>query len=60
MEAVYFLLVSVILYIVSDRLLDGLERRAGRRFEHRSVIFFAILLALALASFALLRRLLPG
>lgn len=56
MEAVYFTIVAIALYLVSDRLLDWLERRAGRRFEHRSLVFFAILLTLALVSFALIRR----
>jgi hypothetical protein len=58
MEGLYFLLVGVLLYFVADRALDYLERRAGRRFEYRTVIFFALLLGLALAAFATLRRIL--
>ncbi len=56
MEAVYFTVVAIALYLVSDRLLDWLERRAGRRFEHRSLVFFVIILVLALLSFGLIRR----
>ena len=57
MEFIYFTITAAILYVVSDRLLLLIEARAGRHFEHRSLIFFAILLTLALLSFALIRRL---
>lgn len=55
MEALYFTLVAIVLYLVSDRILDRIEITAGRRFEHRSLIFFAILLTLALATFSVIR-----
>jgi hypothetical protein len=55
MESLYFVLVAVILYFGADWMLNRIEAAAGRRFEHRSVIFFAILLTLALVSFALIR-----
>jgi len=58
MEIVYFTIVAAALYIVSDRILDLLERRAGRRFDNRSLIFFAIIMTLSLLSFASLRALL--
>ena len=58
MEAVYFILVAVALYFLADRLLKIAEARMGRRFENRSIIFFGLLLGLALVSFAILRRLL--
>lgn len=56
MQAVYFTLAAIVLYVAADRLLDGFERRAGRRFEHRSLLFFGILLLLSLVSFAVIRR----
>jgi len=59
-EALLFTALAVVLYLVADRLLDTLERRAGRRFEYRSVVFFAILLLLAVLSFAVVRRFGPG
>jgi DMSO/TMAO reductase YedYZ heme-binding membrane subunit len=59
-EALLFTALAVVLYLVADRALDALERRAGRRFEYRSVVFFAILLVLAVVSFAVVRRLGPG
>jgi hypothetical protein len=59
-EVLLFTAVAVVLYLVSDRLLDALERRVGRRFEYRSVFFFAILLVLALVTFSALQRLAGG
>ena len=55
MSIVYFTLVAILLYLVSDWILNRLEVAAGKRFEHRSLIFFCILLTLALTSFALIQ-----
>ena len=55
MQFVYFTLVAVVLYFGADWILNRIETAAGRRFEYRSLIFFAILLAMALTSFALIR-----
>ena len=52
MSIVYFTLVAVILYLFSDWVLQRAEAAAGRRFEHRSLVFFCVLLGLALASFS--------
>ncbi|NCF27305.1 MAG: hypothetical protein GWP69_07975 [Gammaproteobacteria bacterium] len=57
MEIVYFTLTAIACYVVSDLVLKRMELIAGRRFENRTVIFFAIMLALALVSFALVRNL---
>ena len=57
MEAIYFTLAAVALYFVSDWILNRIEIAAGRRFEHRTLIFFAIFLSLALASFAAIDKL---
>ena len=54
MSIIYFTLVAALLYLFSDWVLQRVEAAAGRRFEHRSLIFFAILLTLALTSFSLL------
>jgi predicted PurR-regulated permease PerM len=56
-EIVYFTLVGIGLYFVSDWILDRLETRRGSRFEYRSIIFFAIILVLALVSFQLISQL---
>lgn len=54
MSIVYFTLVAALLYLFSDWVLQRVEVAVGRRFQHRSLFFFAILLLLALGSFSLL------
>ena len=56
METILFTAIAAVLYLVADRLLLLLETRAGRRFEHRSLVFFAILLTLAVVTFGAIRR----
>jgi hypothetical protein len=56
MSAVYFTIVAIILYFAADWLLERMEIAAGKRLEHRSLIFFAILLTLALSSFTLIQH----
>jgi len=60
MELIYFGIVAIALYVFSDFALRRAESFVGRRFEQRSVIFFAILLASALIVFALVRQFLPS
>ncbi|MDH4124410.1 MAG: hypothetical protein OEW64_01570 [Gammaproteobacteria bacterium] len=55
MQAVYFTVVAAILYLVSNWVVERLEIAAGRRFEYRSLLFFGILLTLAMVSFYLIR-----
>ncbi len=55
MAALWFTVLGVVLYLGADRILEALERRAGRRFEYRSLVFFVLLLGLALLSFSLIR-----
>lgn len=57
MEAVYFTLVAVGLYFFSDWLLERIERLRGKRFEQRSIVFFAIITVLALISFQVIQML---
>lgn len=59
MEIILFTALAVVLYLVADRVLDALERRAGRRFEYRSVYFMLILLVLAVVTFELVQRFAP-
>jgi len=56
-EIVYFTLVGIGLYFMSDWLLDRIEAARGSRFENRSVIFFAIIMVLALVTFQLISHL---
>ena len=57
MDIVYFTLIAIGVYFAADWLLDWIERRRGERFENRQVVFFAIILPLALAAFWLMRHL---
>ena len=57
MSIVYFTLAAAILYLFSDWILERVEVAAGRRFEHRSLVFFSILLTLAMTSFMLISHL---
>jgi len=56
---IYFGIVAIALYVFSDLALRGAESLVGRRFEQRSVIFFAVLLVSALIAFALIRQFSP-
>ncbi len=57
MSIVYFTLAAVALYLLSDWILERVEVAAGRRFQYRSLVFFSILLTLAVTSFALISHL---
>jgi hypothetical protein len=56
MSVIYFTLVAALLYLFSDWLLQRVEVAVGRRLEHRSLVFFGILLTLALTSFSLIEN----
>ena len=58
MSAIYFTLAGIVLYLAADRLLERIEIRRGERLEHRTLVFFGILLGLALLTFPLLQSLL--
>ena len=55
MDIVYFTLIAIGLYFGADALLDWIERKRGARFENRQVVFFAIIMTLALLTFWLVR-----
>ena len=56
MELVYYLLVGIALYFLSDWILVRIERWRGETFEQRTMIFFCIITVLALTSFHLIGR----
>ena len=56
MSAIYFTLVAIVLYFASDWILERIEVAMGKRLEYRSVLFYGILLSLALISFSLIQR----
>ncbi len=56
MEFVYFTLIAMGLYVVADLILDQIERARGARFgANRQVVFFVIILSLALPTFWLIQ-----
>jgi len=55
LQIVYFTLVAALLYLASNWIVDRIEVAAGRRLEYRSLLFFVILMSLALSSFYLIR-----
>ena len=57
MEILLFTGVAIALYWVADRLLVAIERQRGAPVANRTVVFFFILLGLALPTFALIRAL---
>jgi hypothetical protein len=57
MEIIYFTLTAILLYLAADWILKRIETAAGKQLQYRNLIFFALLLAMAVTSFALIRNL---
>ncbi len=57
MMFVYYTVAGIVLYLGSDWILNRIELSRGKRFEHRSLIFFGIILVLAMGSFKIIERL---
>jgi hypothetical protein len=56
MAYLYFTITAVFLYLFSDWLLNKIEAYYGKRLEYRSVIFFVIIMLLAVGSFSIVDR----
>jgi len=56
MEMIYFTLVAVVLYIVSDKILNQIELKRGERLANRSVVFFLIITILAFITFTVIQQ----
>ena len=52
LEIIYYTLMGIGLYFVSDWILDRMEVSRGERFKNRNIIFFLIILTLAFLSFS--------
>jgi hypothetical protein len=57
MEFVYYTIAGIVLYLGSDWILNRMEISRGKRFEHRTGIFFVIILVLAVVTFRLIEYL---
>ncbi len=55
LEIISYTLAGIILYAVSDSILNQIEIMRGERLAHRDVVFFFIILVLATATFGLFR-----
>lgn len=55
MEMIYYTIAAVVLYLVSDYILNTIEIKMGKRLPSRSVIFLIIITILAMVSFSLIR-----
>lgn len=55
MEIILFTVVAVVLYFLSDWIVQRIEIAADRRLKHRTLLFFAIIMILAVSSFSLIR-----
>jgi predicted PurR-regulated permease PerM len=51
MELIYFTVAAIALYVISDQIVNLIERKRGERLQHRSLLFFAIILTLAVITF---------
>lgn len=60
MEILLFTVVAGALYLITDQVLRAVERYRGEPLANRSLVFFMVILILALISFELINRLLPA
>lgn len=56
MAYLYYTVTAVFLYLLSDWILNKIEHSVGRRLKYRSVVFFFIIMTLAVSSFEMIDR----
>jgi len=56
MAYLYYTITAVLLYLISDWILNKIEIYYGKRLEYRSVVFFVIIMVLAVGSFSIIDR----
>ena len=54
MQYVYFTVVGIFLYLGSDWILRKIEAKRGKPLPNRSLIFFVIIMVLAIGSFRII------
>lgn len=59
-EILVFTLNAIFIYFVADWIVRMIEARRGEVLKNRQIVFFAVILVLALATFRLLRELLAA
>jgi predicted PurR-regulated permease PerM len=55
MEMIYYTIAAIVLYGLSDYILNSIEIKMGKRLPNRSFIFLIIITILALISFSTIR-----
>ena len=58
MEMLYYTIAAVVLYFVSDYILNTIEMKMGKRLPSRSFFFLIIITILAMVSFSFVRAVL--
>lgn len=58
-EVIYFTITALLLYVAADKILLTVEKMRGGHFKNRSMIFFAIIMVLAVGTFQILQHFLP-
>lgn len=56
MQYVMYTITAIALYLFADWILNRIEISRGKRLEYRSLVFFVIILVLAVGSFELIDR----
>lgn len=56
LQMLMYTVTAVVLYVLSDRILVWLERRRGKPFAARSIVFFMIIMVLAVGTFEGIQR----
>jgi len=58
LEMLYYTVAAVILYAFADWMLNRIEALRGARFPNRSLVFFLIILTLAIITFQVIQKVL--
>lgn len=58
MELLYYTIAAIVLYTVSDFILNRIEIKMGKRLANRSFVFLIIIMVLAIGLFNLLQSIL--
>jgi len=60
MEIILFTLNAIVIYFLADWIVRQIESRRGEALKQRQIVFFAVILVLALTSFQILQTLLAS
>lgn len=58
MELIYYTIAAIVLYTISDFILNRIEIKMGKRLPNRSFIFLIIIMVLSIGLFNLLQSIL--